>query len=260
MSGRGALILTYHAIEKGPAPLCIDPDLFARHLEVLADAGATTLTVSELAEALEHGTVPERAVAITFDDAFRSVYDHAAPLLADAGRSATIFAVAGALGGQNDWPSQPDTAPLRPLMDAEQLKAVAAAGLEIGSHGVEHAPLVGATQELAQREVVHSQELLSELLSSPVRTFAYPYGAAPSAHADALVRQTYAAAVATRLSATSPGDDLYALPRVDSHYLRRPELLRRAVVGSARGYLMLRRAGAGSRRLARKDYREPAPA
>ena len=123
---------------------------------------------------------------------------------------------------------------------------------------MDHAPLTRATETLAQREVVHSRELLEELLSRPVGTFAYPYGAMPSPRADALVRRSYVAAVSTRLSPTRDDDDLHALPRVDAHYLRRPELLRRAVQGSARGYLMLRRAGAGSRRLARKDYLEPA--
>ncbi|MFL5518059.1 MAG: polysaccharide deacetylase family protein, partial [Gemmatimonadales bacterium] len=138
----GALILTYHAVEPGPAPLCVHPDLFREHLDVLAEAGAVHHTLSELAAAFEHDTVPERAVAVTFDDGFRSVFEHAVPQLADAGASATVFAVAGALGGYNDWPSQPGSAPVRPLMDAGQLRELADAGIEIGSHGFEHAPLV----------------------------------------------------------------------------------------------------------------------
>ena len=48
---RSALILTYHAVEPGPAPLCVDPGVFREHLAALADAGATVLTVSQMADA-----------------------------------------------------------------------------------------------------------------------------------------------------------------------------------------------------------------
>jgi peptidoglycan/xylan/chitin deacetylase (PgdA/CDA1 family) len=254
------LILTYHAVESGPSPLCIEPDIFRQHLEVIADLGAATLTVSELAAALARGELAEPAVAITFDDGFESVYEHAAPLLAERGQRATVFAVAGSLGGLNDWPSQQVGAPQRPLLHPTQLVELSQLGFEVGSHGVEHAPMAGVGADEAEREVVTSKEMLEELLGCRVATYAYPYGASPSPHAARLVRSTYDAACGTRLATVGAGVDPHDLPRVDSHYVRRPELLRRALAGSLRGYLMLRRAGARSRRLARKDYRQLAPA
>jgi peptidoglycan/xylan/chitin deacetylase (PgdA/CDA1 family) len=254
----GALILTYHAVERGPAPLCVEPELFREHLDVLADAGATTLTVSELAGGLRAGRLPERAVAITFDDGFRSVAENAAPLLAERGQRATVYAVAGSLGRENDWPTQHEDAPRRPLLSAEQLTELADAGVEVGSHGVEHAPMAHVDEAGARDEVVRSKELLEDLLSRAVTTYAYPYGASPLPHAERLVRDTYEAACGTRLATVTASADPYDLPRVDSHYVRRPELLRRALEGSLRGYLFVRRAGASSRRMARKDYRVPA--
>ena len=80
-----AVILTYHAIEDGPRPLCIEPALFGEHAAVIADSGAKTLTVLELGMALRDGALPERAVAITFDDGCESVVTNAAPLLAERG-------------------------------------------------------------------------------------------------------------------------------------------------------------------------------
>jgi peptidoglycan/xylan/chitin deacetylase (PgdA/CDA1 family) len=256
----GALILTYHAVERGPAPLCLEPELFREHLDVLADAGATTLTVSELAAALRGGELPERAVAITFDDGFRSVAEHAAPLLAERGQRATVYAVAGSLGKVNDWPTQQEDAPRRPLLSAEELAEIAEAGVEVGSHGMQHAPMAHVDEDGARDEVVRSKELLEDLLSRAVTTYAYPYGAAPLPHAERLVRDTYDAACGTRLATVGADVDLYHLPRVDAHYVRRPELLRRAADGSLRSYLLLRRVGAGSRRLAKKDYRPLATA
>jgi peptidoglycan/xylan/chitin deacetylase (PgdA/CDA1 family) len=250
----GALALAYHAVETGPAPLCTDPALLREHLDVLADCGARTLTVSELAAALAGGELPERGVAITFDDGFASVAEQAAPLLAERGQRATVFCVAGAVGGVNDWPSQPRRAPRRPLADALQLRELADAGLEIGSHGVDHAPLAGAPAAAARWEVVESRAMLEELLQRPVTSFAYPYGAVPGGEIRALLRQTYEAACTTELGTVRAGTDPFRIPRVDVHYVRRPDRLRRALEGSLGGYLRLRRAGARSRRLVRKDY------
>jgi peptidoglycan/xylan/chitin deacetylase (PgdA/CDA1 family) len=253
-----ALILTYHAVEDGAPPLCVDPGLFAEHLDVLADAGAVVMTVSDVAEKLRRGDLPERAVALTFDDGFATVAEHAAPLLAERGMSATVFAVAGALGGVNDWPSQPGGAPRRPLLGGRELVDLARAGLEIGSHGVEHAPLSLAGPEAIRREIVRSREMLEQVLQRPVRSFAYPYNALAGPEGRELVRSTYASACGGGMSIVRPGANPWRLARVDAHYLRRPELLRRALEGSLDVYLRFRRIGAGARRLVKKDFERQA--
>ena len=97
-----ALVLTYHAVERGPAPLCVDPDLFVEHLDCILESGARALTVRELAEALREGALDRPSVAITFDDGFASVVESAGPLIAERGLPATVFCVAGHLGGTSD--------------------------------------------------------------------------------------------------------------------------------------------------------------
>src|SRR5262249_16377676 len=106
-----ALVLTYHAIGAGPPPLFVEPSLLATHLDCVVESRATVLTVSRFAAALREGSLPERAVALTFDDGFANVHEEAAPLLAERGLTATVFCVAGHLGGRSDWPSQPPSAP-----------------------------------------------------------------------------------------------------------------------------------------------------
>lgn len=253
MPGRG-LILTYHAIEPGPAPLCVDPHLFAAHLDCLAACGARTLTVSELAGCLRAGELPDRAVAITFDDGFASVAERAAPLLQERGMVATVFCVAGHLGGLNDWPTQPRRAPRRPLASAGQLVSLARAGFEIGAHGVEHLPLTTASEAELRREVVDGREALEGVVHAPVPAFAYAYGARAGREGDRLVRREYYAACTTALELVRPGTDPFALPRVDAHYVRRPVLLRRALQGSLDHYLRVRRATARARRAINQDY------
>jgi peptidoglycan/xylan/chitin deacetylase (PgdA/CDA1 family) len=250
----GALILTYHAIEAGPAPLCVEPELFRRHADCVAAAGVQCLTVSQLAAALRAGTVPERAVALTFDDGAASVARTAAPLLAERGLVATVFAVAEHLGGRNDWPDEPARSPRLELADAGELAALAARGWEIGSHGLSHVPLAGAGEEVAAREVAGSREVLEQAVGQPVTSFAYPFGLAGGEPVRRRVAETYAAACTTRLDPVRAGDDPLALPRVDVHYVRRPALLRRVLDGGGWGYLGLRRAGARARRRLVPDH------
>ena len=188
-----AFAVVYHDIAAGPPPLCIEPELFGRHLESLAASGATLLTFSAFARALREGRLPPRPVCLTFDDGYASVADRAAPLLAEHGLPATVFCVAGYLGRTNDWPSQPRWVERRPLADANALAALAAdGGFEIGAHGYDHEqnPAGGALQ----REIVDARAALEQALGVPVATYAYPYGSPPSPEGRELVRRTYDAA------------------------------------------------------------------
>lgn len=254
MTGR-ALVLVYHGVEAGPPPLFVEPALFRRHVECLVDAGAAALTLGEVARRLRTGEpLPDRAVAITFDDAFSSVVERAAPVLAEHGLPATIFAVAGYLGRTNDWPSQPPGVPRRPLASASDLGELARAGFEIGSHGMEHMPLTSAGAAVAERELVESGRLLADVVGVPVTSFAYPYGARPSGAALAVAKSAYACACTVAFEPAESDDDLFALPRVDAHYLLHPSLLRRALLGSLGSYLRVRKAGAQVRRAFVRDH------
>jgi peptidoglycan/xylan/chitin deacetylase (PgdA/CDA1 family) len=243
-----ALIVAYHGIGPGPPPLFVGRELFREQLECLASCGARTLTMRELTTALLTGRMPPRAVALTFDDGLTSVAEEAAPLLAEHGFSATVFCVAGRLGGDNGWPTA-HRAPRRPLLGAAELTELAQAGFEIGSHGMTHARLDLLPRHALMREIRDSRALLEDLVGVPVRSFAYPYGAPATGAGRSLVENAYDAACGTTLATVRPGADPYLLPRVDAHYLRRPAVLRRAVVGSFPPYLRARRAGTRARRL-----------
>jgi len=248
------LVLTYHAIGRDGGALGIEPELFGEQLDVLLDAGASFLTVAQVAAAVDGGRLPARAVAVTFDDGLTSVAQDAAPILAERGLPATVFCVAGRLGAESDWPSARPGAPRFPLMTAQQLAELAAAGFEIGSHGMEHAPLVAGSEPQLYREVADSRLVLEQAVGVPVTSFAYPYGAGPTPVARSLVEKTYRAACTTTLGPVTGGADVHALPRVDVHYLRSPQLLRRALSGSLGPYLRARGLGARARRVLAKDY------
>ena len=247
-----SLVIYYHELADDDSPLCVPPSLFSQHLEVLAEEGAQVLTAGELLDALDSGTVPPRAVVLTFDDAFAAAVAEARPRLAEAAMRATFFCVAGHLGGLNDWATQPPAVARRPLAGPEELGLLAAEGHEIGAHGWSHAPLDGPAD--LEREVRAARDRLAEVVGSEIQTFAYPYGAAPTAEARAVIEKTYRAAFGTSIGRIAADSPRWNLPRVDAHYLRDVRLLRRVVHGSFDSYLGVRRLGSRARRALRKDY------
>jgi peptidoglycan/xylan/chitin deacetylase (PgdA/CDA1 family) len=118
-----------------------------------------------------------------------------------------MFVLAGRLGGENAW-SRPG--PCKPLLTADQVREIAAAGVEVGSHGLEHVSLLRVDDVCLREETVRSRTILEELLQQPVRGFAYPYG-----HADARVVGAVKNAGYDYSCAVQPwsGIGRYAIPR-----------------------------------------------
>jgi peptidoglycan/xylan/chitin deacetylase (PgdA/CDA1 family) len=88
-----AAILAYHRISADgadPLALSVDPARFAEQLDVLGRE-AVTLPLDEFADRLDAGDLPDRAVALTFDDAYTDVLEVAAPEMVRRGLPATLF-------------------------------------------------------------------------------------------------------------------------------------------------------------------------
>ena len=98
LNRRSPKVLLYHACETSESDFIrglqsnTTPQAFQQHLGLLQDR----YRVIPLAQ-LEEGPIPERAVVITFDDAYRSVYDAAFPLLRAHGMPATVYVVTSVL-------------------------------------------------------------------------------------------------------------------------------------------------------------------
>ena len=181
-----ALIITYHAIEPGPPPLFVQPELFQLHVETVLSEGARILNVSALVQELSEPTGAERLVAFTFDDGFSSVARHAAPILSSYGVSATVFCVAGHVGRTERLADRPAGWTRVPAGVGRRDPPTRVHGY--GDRLARFLPssLSEARGEQLDREICESREALERLTGSEVRTFAYPYGALPHAEARAL--------------------------------------------------------------------------
>ncbi len=174
-------ILMYHKV--GQPVTCpqdrfvnISARAFRRHIELLVRLGYQARTFAEVGEALARGhTLPRRTVAITFDDGYRCIEEIAAPVLAEYGLPATIFAVSGCVGTTNGWDVQ-NAKPVVPLMDWAGLRRLSNTGWEISNHTHSHPHLDQMDDADAIIEIEKCNHEIEAALGVKARSFCYPYG------------------------------------------------------------------------------------
>jgi peptidoglycan/xylan/chitin deacetylase (PgdA/CDA1 family) len=208
------LILCYHAVsERWPSALAITGGRLQQHIRYLARRGYRGVKFSEAAL----GSEAQDVVAITFDDAYRSVIRHALPILSEAGFPATVFAPTEFIGsseamewpGIDQWRDGEHADELLPMSWAE-LGALADEGWEIGSHTKRHPVLPELTEDALDEELQGSRSEIEARLGRRCVSLAYPYGYRNDRVVDAARRAGYTAAARTArgrfLPATSPLD------------------------------------------------------
>lgn len=169
--------LMYHSVSAVDGPmrdLAVPPELLAEQLGALTDAGYRLVGLSEALDLLDAGST-DKVLAVTFDDGYRNFLTAGVPALAEAGARATLYASVGHLGGHAGWLGRWATA-FGPMLTWKELAEVAAAGVEIGNHGMIHHPLDVLPGEQLRREVVRSRDDLEQRVQVQVRSFAYPHG------------------------------------------------------------------------------------
>jgi peptidoglycan/xylan/chitin deacetylase (PgdA/CDA1 family) len=204
------MILMYHGVADvpdDPNKLFVPPAVFARQMAWLARCGLLGVSVATLVAAMRAGR-DRRLVGITFDDGYTSILESALPVLERHGFGATAFIISDRLDGSNEW----DEGPAWRLLDANGVRALAAAGIEVGSHAATHARLAELSPGQLAAEVTGSRLRLSALLGRDVQGFAYPYGCMDAAARLAVVNAGYTYACAVRTPRAALG--LLALPRV----------------------------------------------
>ncbi|MFD5554842.1 polysaccharide deacetylase family protein [Streptomyces sp. NPDC127068] len=168
-------IAMYHSVTRvgdDPYRITVTPERLDDQLARLRRRGLRGVSVRELMAARAAGRA-RGLVALTFDDGYADFLDHALPVLRRRGCGATLFVLAGRLGGDNAWD------PLgarKPLLTADGVREAAAAGVEIGSHGLTHLDLTRVDDAVLHAETHDSRARLRELTGTEVSGFCYPYG------------------------------------------------------------------------------------
>lgn len=172
---RTPVVLMYHSVipyDRDPYLVTVRPTRLERQFLWLRDRGLRGVSVGELLSARDAGRA-RGLVGLTFDDGYADFAEYVVPALRRYGFTATVYVIAGQLGGSNHW--DPD-GPRKQLMTAEQVAQVATDGIEIGSHGLDHVSLPGLPADALVAETLRSRRILREVSGQPVAGFCYPYG------------------------------------------------------------------------------------
>jgi peptidoglycan/xylan/chitin deacetylase (PgdA/CDA1 family) len=207
---RAPFVLMYHSITaytEDPYLVTVSPQRFERQMRWLHHRGLRGVSIGTLMAARLRNC-DAGLVGLTFDDGYDDFVRYALPVLLRYGFTATAFIIAGRLGGQNGWDEQ---GPRKQLMTARQVREVAAAGMEIGSHGLRHIALTETTDLALRREQAHSRQILQDLTGTEVAGFCYPYGTLDRRVLDGVGEAGYEYGCAIWASQLT---SRYALPRV----------------------------------------------
>jgi peptidoglycan/xylan/chitin deacetylase (PgdA/CDA1 family) len=215
-----ALVLCYHALsEDWPAALSTTPERFREQIELLLARGYRASTFEEAVEAGDRHTF-----AVTFDDAYRSVLQLARPIMDELGVTGTVFVPTDWAGksepmrwdGVYQWLDGPHKDEML-CMDWDQLRELAEAGWEIGSHTCSHPYLTAIKDDRLSAELRDSRLAVERELGRPCRSIAYPYGDVDERVIEATGAAGYAfgASLPKKLSSRGPLD----YPRVGVYHV-----------------------------------------
>ncbi len=254
----GGVILCYHNVvadgphaygAAGDSSIHVSLNDFARQVRWLK-AHYEMIALRQFVERLARGRPLQGAAAITFDDGYGGVFQHAWPLLRDLGVPATAFIVAEKPGDQSafwwDHPAVaqqatsayrrrwlgelggdearivatlPDRSPARLPPERhpatwEAIAAAAASGLALGAHSTTHRTLTLLKQSEFEREVAGCRDVIHQRTGVSAELFAYPYGLWDPRVREAVRGAGYRGAVTIDYGLNGRDADPWALRRV----------------------------------------------
>jgi peptidoglycan/xylan/chitin deacetylase (PgdA/CDA1 family) len=206
----GVILLYHHVDSSTPPSTSISPEDFRGHLEYLRDNDFSVIGLDTMVERLRnHQAIPDKSVAITFDDGYSSIYDTAFPMLQEFGFPFTLFVSTGPI---ND--SQ------RGYMNWQQISEMSDAGVVIANHMVEHPYMLEKLQgEDSQQwisrlrdELLQAEAEIRQQTDQSHRYLAYPYGEYAPIIVEMLSELDFTG-FAQNSGAISSYSDFLALPR-----------------------------------------------
>ena len=209
-------ILMFHSISNGDGPTCITPEIFRAQMDMVSEAGWQVVSLDAVLDWHKGGTaLPEKAMAITFDDGFADFIENAHPVLEEKGFANTMFVPTRNDGGAEHWIGA--ASPPRPLMTHSHLREIDQTQTMIAPHSRTHADLTLLSAEERAGEISGAKADFEDLLGRDMPHFAAPYGRVNEA-VQRDIRAQFDLAVGVTHGIAKAGDDLIDLPRIEMFY------------------------------------------
>lgn len=215
----GVKVLAYHWIDPDPGRKLrewgVTPRAFEAQMNALAAGGYRVVGLEEALQVVrgERPLIPG-TVALTFDDGYRGLLEHALPVLERLGFRATFFLVTERVGEVNSWDARHGDPP-RALMGWDEAAGLLARGMEIGSHSRTHPFLPSLGERDLEKEIRGSKETIEDRLGRPIRFFSYPHGLYDERCRRLVVAAGYAGAWSSRPGGNRPGTDPFLQRRTE---------------------------------------------
>jgi peptidoglycan/xylan/chitin deacetylase (PgdA/CDA1 family) len=215
-------VLMYHSISDEPEPgvspyyqTGTSPAVFRKQIGYLAEQGYRALDLETVVALIrERKPVPDKSIAITFDDGFRNFHTEAFPVLRQHGFTASVFLPTSFIHEQRR------TFKTKECLTWEEVRELRRHGIRFGSHTVTHPRLAELDWKEIDYELSASKRELEERLGEPVTAFAHPY-AFPQTEREyvrtftnILVKAGYTCCATTEIGRLKPGMDPYRLKRL----------------------------------------------
>jgi peptidoglycan/xylan/chitin deacetylase (PgdA/CDA1 family) len=202
-------ILTYHRVHeyateltKSQPDLTVEPTAFREQMAALVRAGYRTVSQRQLFGALYRGAaLPRRPVIVSVDDGYIDDITQILPVLRRHRMVATFYVVTRRV-------HEPG------FVNTRQIRALEAAGMDVGAHTRTHASLPALPAAALRSEVEGSAADLRAILGHPVYWFAYPYGAFDTRVDQAVRRGGFLLAVTTKGGTTASATAPLEIPRI----------------------------------------------
>lgn len=158
-------ILLYHRVGPETDDYTVNPTRFEEDIKTLSSNGYTCLSLQQIKQHLQDLStpLPDKPIILTLDDGYLDNYTNVFPILQQYSMKASFYIITG-LVGQAD------------RLTAPQIRQMAAAGMDFGSHTVTHRFLANLTATEMKIELSKSKFDLEQLLGTSVDFIAYPGG------------------------------------------------------------------------------------
>jgi peptidoglycan/xylan/chitin deacetylase (PgdA/CDA1 family) len=207
---RGLRILLYHRVSDDRDPLSVSPRRFREQMELLAASGLVATDVAAATRRLA-GDPEAQLIALSFDDGYSDVAEHALPVLETLGFGATVFVATGLVDG-TCLPTWYECPP--PLLRWPEISELDHRGtLRFEAHSLSHRNLTLLDDGEAQLEIVQSKRVLERELGREVEAFSYPGGVSGEREETLVEDAGYQLAVTCEPGLNPPGGNPFALRR-----------------------------------------------
>jgi len=186
---------------------------FTELLDCVNEKDLETVTFEDLIKQPFSKAKLKNKVIITFDDCPASLFEFAVPELLKRKMKAVFYVPTAHIGGYNVWDVENRGFEKTALISEDQIRFLAANGMEIGSHGESHIQLNQLNEAPAFREVNNSRLKLEAITGKEIISFAYPYAEVPDNYKNLLSTAGYRYGVCLYY----PFPDNFALRRFGIH-------------------------------------------